>query len=448
MSELGVDPSQMNDTPNVDMHGNFSVQVLRQALSLKNLQCVRFGSEHAREAEANPENEEAFICNLAAHWYAIRKLNGKFYDLNSLNEGPLELSDAYLGISLATILKEEKGAVFAVSGPFLHANHASQASASSGKSGSHKWWTLDMIADLKRRRQERAKRKPANISEAELAANPELRRALEESKREVDPSYGGQQSAGVDDDIRRAMELSRQEQGLPPSADFMSDEDQIKQAINLSLQEQNQGDSSSSSTTSSMYPQSPPPPSSSSSRAAAAPSSLPAASASMSDDEAEMARAIAMSLQDVDSPPSSSSSSSGARPVASSHPFSSAGHSLSSSSSSKPKQNVDADMQRLMKQNILNDLPPEPAADEPDAVTVQITFRSTGKKAQRRFRRTDKAQLLYQFTNGSFTIAGSYDLVTPPPPPIVKLKALGEDATLSRDLFPMSRVALFVDETS
>lgn len=148
--------------------------------------------------------------------------------------------------------------------------------------------------------------------------------------------------AGVDDDIRRAMELSRQEQGLPPSADFMSDEDQIKQAINLSLQEQNQGDSSSSSTTSSMYPQSPPPPSSSSSRAAAAPSSLPAASASMSDDEAEMARAIAMSLQDVDSPPSSSSSSSGARPVASSHPFSSAGHSLSSSSSSKPKQNVDA----------------------------------------------------------------------------------------------------------
>lgn len=35
------------------------------------------------------------------------------------------------------------------------------------------------------------------IKLSELAANPELRRALEESKREVDPSYGGQQSAGM-----------------------------------------------------------------------------------------------------------------------------------------------------------------------------------------------------------------------------------------------------------
>ncbi|RZJ51324.1 MAG: hypothetical protein EOO19_00975 [Chryseobacterium sp.] len=37
------------------------------------------------------------MCNSSAHWFTIRKINGKWYNLNSTNrEGPEMISDFYL----------------------------------------------------------------------------------------------------------------------------------------------------------------------------------------------------------------------------------------------------------------------------------------------------------------------------------------------------------------
>ncbi len=84
------------------MDGNFSVQVLRRALSNLHLQLYQMGSEDVKEAQSHPEKETGFICNLRAHWFAIRRIGGHWYDLNSLSglpetdAIPNTISDFYL----------------------------------------------------------------------------------------------------------------------------------------------------------------------------------------------------------------------------------------------------------------------------------------------------------------------------------------------------------------
>jgi hypothetical protein len=67
---------------NVRADGFFSVQVIAQALQNAGLSCTPIGSEEARDAHNNPQNETAFICNRSEHWLAIRKLGGHWFDLN------------------------------------------------------------------------------------------------------------------------------------------------------------------------------------------------------------------------------------------------------------------------------------------------------------------------------------------------------------------------------
>jgi hypothetical protein len=41
--------------------------------------------------------EKGFVCHLPGHWFAIRNIDGKFWDLNSLHKAPVYLSELYLG---------------------------------------------------------------------------------------------------------------------------------------------------------------------------------------------------------------------------------------------------------------------------------------------------------------------------------------------------------------
>lgn len=46
-------------------------------------------------------NETGFICHNAMHWYSIRKVDGVWYNLNSLyKKGPRSISDFYLSALL------------------------------------------------------------------------------------------------------------------------------------------------------------------------------------------------------------------------------------------------------------------------------------------------------------------------------------------------------------
>ena len=55
-------------------------------------------------------NEVAYICNLAEHWFTLRKfvVPWRWYNLNSTQAQPTYLSETYLGMLLQQIQSERK----------------------------------------------------------------------------------------------------------------------------------------------------------------------------------------------------------------------------------------------------------------------------------------------------------------------------------------------------
>ena len=84
------------------------VQVLSDALAVWDLKVIRAGS--SSDTNKNPlyashislgiihviRMEEAFICNLAAHWLTVRKVEGSWFNFNSVFRAPEPLSEFYL----------------------------------------------------------------------------------------------------------------------------------------------------------------------------------------------------------------------------------------------------------------------------------------------------------------------------------------------------------------
>ena len=113
---------------NVSDDGNFSIQVLRRALDNLSLKILHFGGDQTKDAQEHPENETGFICNLQAHWFAIRRIGGVWYNLNSLSglpetkAIPTTISNFYLSAFLST-LSNDGYSIFVVRSdewPHLH----------------------------------------------------------------------------------------------------------------------------------------------------------------------------------------------------------------------------------------------------------------------------------------------------------------------------------------
>jgi len=88
---------------NVDPSGNFSVQVIRAALtnayglSLPNIrQQGALGSHDVTDVDG-------FICNKDSHWFAIRKINGRYWNLNSMQERPEVISHFRLAAEIQSL---------------------------------------------------------------------------------------------------------------------------------------------------------------------------------------------------------------------------------------------------------------------------------------------------------------------------------------------------------
>ncbi len=87
---------------NVDASGNFSIEVLRSALLSKfNLTLVNTLQESIRDMEIT--NFDGFICNKLSHWFAIRKINGIFWNLNSTKERPEQISHFRLAAEIEAL---------------------------------------------------------------------------------------------------------------------------------------------------------------------------------------------------------------------------------------------------------------------------------------------------------------------------------------------------------
>lgn len=90
---------------NMDDSGFFSVHVIERALQVWGLRLVRWASEEVRQSQGanKPEDQIAFILNLDAHWYALRRFGNasqRWYNLDSRNATPTWISPTFLGMQL------------------------------------------------------------------------------------------------------------------------------------------------------------------------------------------------------------------------------------------------------------------------------------------------------------------------------------------------------------
>ncbi|KAL1804671.1 hypothetical protein DCAR_0830475 [Daucus carota subsp. sativus] len=105
------------ESHNVSLDGDFSIQVLQKALEVWDLQVIPLNSPVAEPAQIDPELEKAFICHLQDHWFCIRKVNGEWYNFDSLYAAPEHLSKFYLSAYLDS-LKGFGWSIFLVRGNF------------------------------------------------------------------------------------------------------------------------------------------------------------------------------------------------------------------------------------------------------------------------------------------------------------------------------------------
>jgi Josephin len=80
------------------------------------LEVVSLDAPTLEESKNDPaDRENAFICHLEDHWFCIRKVNGEWYNFNSLYPAPEHLSKFYLSAYLDS-LKASGWTIFTVKG--------------------------------------------------------------------------------------------------------------------------------------------------------------------------------------------------------------------------------------------------------------------------------------------------------------------------------------------
>jgi len=101
----------------VDASGNFSIEVLRTALLRRYSRSLpSILQEGMRDKEVT--EIEGFICNREAHWFAIRKINGLYWNLNSTLERPVQISHFRLAAEIESFQRSGYS-VFCVDGGSL-----------------------------------------------------------------------------------------------------------------------------------------------------------------------------------------------------------------------------------------------------------------------------------------------------------------------------------------
>jgi ataxin-3 len=122
MAEMGTETNEFmkymrEDSGNVGLDGNFSIEVIKKALQVFQLIGTPLNHPDMINVSAEPQKELGFVCNLSNHWFAIRRVRTKFWDLNSLHKVPVFLSEIYLGAFLKQ-LQMEGYTIYVVRGTF------------------------------------------------------------------------------------------------------------------------------------------------------------------------------------------------------------------------------------------------------------------------------------------------------------------------------------------
>lgn len=249
MAEAGMDSADFlkfvaEDSSNVDPSGMFSVQVLSTVLESWGLALVPLASPEAAVARAQPEACTAFLANMAEHWFAIRNINGEWWNLNSLFSHPEPLSHFYLAAFLGT-LQEQGYTIFLLRGPLPtpDPDAAAAAAAAGAGDGSGRWLMASEARAAAKSKQELKQAgflKAAATSVADMATAAGHRLRLRPRGAAVARSGSGASTAEdlEDAELKRALEASMREAYGSGSAEVIAidDEDEdLRAAIAASL---------------------------------------------------------------------------------------------------------------------------------------------------------------------------------------------------------------------
>lgn len=97
---------------NVDDSGNFSIEVIRSALERFDLQ---LSASDMDSVVQNAHSYDAFILNLEQHWFTIRRIAGRFWNLDSTKKQPQAVSEFFLSAFLSQ-MRQEGYSIFVVQG--------------------------------------------------------------------------------------------------------------------------------------------------------------------------------------------------------------------------------------------------------------------------------------------------------------------------------------------
>lgn len=113
MSEQGINSPEYQrfmaqPSNNMDDTGFFSIQVIIKALELWQLEMIQFNSSDvfARRCTHDPTFPDAYIINMESHWFCLRKLDGIWFNLDSLLDQPKFMSNLYIGEYLQQMAQE------------------------------------------------------------------------------------------------------------------------------------------------------------------------------------------------------------------------------------------------------------------------------------------------------------------------------------------------------
>ena len=363
MRESGVESADFlkymaEDSGNAAVDGNFSIQVLTRALETWNLKCVPVMSQEAGTAWQAPQRERAFICNLDRHWLTLRRCEtadpnvhasakSGWWNFNSTFPAPRPISDLYLAEFLHQ-LRDEGYGIFVCRGLLPEpkagpgrgaARGAPFATLRDSDAGAHGAWVTAAEASSLNRAQE-ASKKATLARDAAARAFARLGDANAASFT-VAANADGAPSGAEEAEMRAAIEASlgfgggaRGAFGRPAGGNgapggAASSDDDLARALAASLATAG------------------PSPAGAGAKRGAAEMSR----AASADEDADLAAAIAASVAEKD-----------------------------------------AGGEANEENDTLHDVPPEPAADDTDAIDVAV--RGGGARARRRFRGSDKVRSL------------------------------------------------------
>jgi ataxin-3 len=218
--------ARIPESSNYDDTGFFSIQVLQKALKSFRLDLIPYTSsqEIAQMARDSPTEQKAYICNFRAHWYTIRKIGNYWFNLNSLLPRPELISDMHLSIMLAQLINDGYS-IFIVDGelPKSEADLRMRDCVLNVKD--------ILTVQSERKKNRRSDEDPDGHFDDELKLA--LRMSLIENDMDLDDRHG-------DPYPSLAYENMPQYQGAAAGSSQrqQTDEDDLRRAIELSMQQE------------------------------------------------------------------------------------------------------------------------------------------------------------------------------------------------------------------